>query len=350
MKQFILHSWILCLLVVMTGCSKDDAGAVDSAQSPIEFTTDGPALFITRSVIENNSQLQSAGFGVLAYYTGTYTWDLCDGSGAVGHTSKVAPNFMYNQQVSWSTDHWTYSPVKYWPNDNNTADGSGATGSQTRSYVSFYAYAPYNGTGIALSNNTTTGAPTINYTWGAENDLLYASQLDCYKTMTSPGSYGTVGGQVPFNFQHALAQVKFKVRRSSSSGLAVTLKSLSVYGFKTGGVFDLGSSSWTSTTDFNPESYVSLILHSNESPALSITASTESAAHDLGSSLMIPAVSPPDAVLSYNITYSVGPKENTVNAGSIPLTSYEMGYQYTIIFTIDADGIIVDTTKYTEQW
>lgn len=342
MKQFILYSWIVVLMVVLVGCSQDDADAVDSAQTPIEFTADSPARFITRGVIENNSQLQSAGFGVFAYYTGADNWATA-GAG-------TTPNFMYNQQVSYEGG-WTYSPVKYWPNDNNSADGSGAEGSQTNSYVSFFAYAPYNGTGIALSNNTTTGAPTINYTWGAENDLLYASQLDCYKTMTSPGSYGTVGGQVPFNFQHALAQVKFKVRRSSSSGLAVTLKSLSVYGFKTGGVFDLGSSSWTSTTDFNPESYVSLILHSNESPALSITASTESAAHDLGSSLMIPATPDPSApVLSYNITYSVGPKENTVNAGSIPLTSYEMGYQYTIIFTIDADGIIVDTTKYTEQW
>ena len=150
MKQFILHSWILCLLVVMTGCSKDDAGAVDSAQSPIEFTTDGPAHFITRSVIDDLNDLKEsdAGFGVLAYYTDTYTWDLCDGSGDVGHTSKVAPNFMYNQQVKWSTDHWTYSPVKYWPNDNNPADDGGATGSQTKSYVSFFAYAPYVSQGI----------------------------------------------------------------------------------------------------------------------------------------------------------------------------------------------------------
>lgn len=335
MKQFILHSWILFLMVVLTGCSQDDADAVDSAQTPIEFTADSPARFITRGVIENNSQLQSAGFGVLAYYTGADNWATA-GTG-------TTPNFMYNQQVSYEGG-WTYSPVKYWPNDNNPADGSGAEGSQTNSYVSFFAYAPYNGTGITLSNNTTTGAPTINYTWGAENDLLYASQLDCYKTMTSPGSYGTVGGQVPFNFQHALAQVKFKVRRSSDFGMAVTLKNLSVSGFKTGGVFNLGSSSWTSTTDFNPESDAPLSLRSSD---LSVTAITESAAHDLGGSLLIPGSS-----LTYSISYTIGGANysHDVSLVPTPISSLQAGYQYTIIFTIDNDGVIVNMTKYTEQW
>ena len=233
MKQFILHSWILCLLVVMTGCSKDDAGAVDSAQSPIEFTTDGPALFITRSVIENNSHLQAAGFGVLAYMKGTNGATTCYDGG--DNWNSGAPNFMYNQQVSWSTDHWTYSPVKYWPNDNNPADGSGAEGSQTNSYVSFFAYAPYCATpdpnaasGItALSLNNVTTAPTISYKWAADADLLYDAKTDCYKT--DAAGDGRVSGAVQFSFKHALALVKFKVRRSSGFSLAVTLKSLSVY-------------------------------------------------------------------------------------------------------------------------
>ena len=336
MKQFILYSWIVVLMVMMTGCSRDEADAVDSAQTPIEFTADSPARFITRGVIENNSQLQSAGFGVFAYYTGADNWATA-GAG-------TTPNFMYNQQVSYEGG-WTYSPVKYWPNDNNSADGSGAEGSQTNSYVSFFAYAPYNGTGIALSNNTTTGAPTINYTWGAENDLLYASQLDCYKTMTSPGSYGTVGGQVPFNFQHALAQVKFKVRRSSGSALVIKVKSLTVSGFYTSGTFNWGdvTPTWSSTSGSGNKTF-------DPDPDMNVTADTEGDAQLIGSSLMIPATStPPATVLSYTINYSVGPQENS-KTDDIPLTSYEMGYQYTIIFTIDADGIIVDTEKYTEQW
>ena len=342
MKQFILHSWILCLLVVMTGCSKDDAGAVDSAQSPIEFTTDGPALFITRSVIENNSHLQAAGFGVLAYMKGTNGATTCYDGG--DNWNSGAPNFMYNQQVSWSTDHWTYSPVKYWPNDNNPADGSGAEGSQTNSYVSFFAYAPYCATpdpeaasGItALSLNNVTTAPTISYKWAADADLLYDAKPDCYKT--DAAGYGNVSGAVQFNFKHALAQVKFKVRCSSDFGRAVTLKSLSISGFSTSGTFNLGvkTPSWSS-----PSGSGSLPLRSSD---LSVTAITESAAHDLGSSLMIPGSS-----LSYTISYTIG-GANFSHANKSLISSLQAGYQYTIIFTIDNDGVIVETTKYTEQW
>ena len=340
MKQFILYSWIVVLMVMMTGCSKDDAGAVDSAQSPIEFTTDGPARFITRSVIENNSQLQAAGFGVLAYMKGTNGATACyDGE----NWNTGAPNFMYNQQVSWSTDHWTYSPVKYWPNDNNTADDSGAEGSQTNSYVSFFAYAPYTDLsssptiGITgLSANSATTAPTITYVWDAEADLLYDAKPDCYKT--DAAGDGRVSGAVQFNFKHALAQVKFKVRRSSDFGMAVTLKSLSISGFSTSGTFNLGvkTPSWSS-----PSGSGSLLLRSTD---LSITAITESAAHDLGGSLLIPGSS-----LTYSISYTIG-GANYSHTDATPISSLQAGYQYTIIFTIDNDGVIVDTTKYTEQW
>ena len=345
MKQFILHSWILCLLVVMTGCSKDDAGAVDSAQSPIEFTTDGPALFITRSVIENNSHLQAAGFGVLAYMKGTNGATTCYDGG--DNWNSGAPNFMYNQQVSWSTDHWTYSPVKYWPNDNNPADGSGAEGSQTNSYVSFFAYAPYTdlssspAIGITgLSANSATTAPTITYVWDAEADLLYDAKPDCYKT--DAAGDGRVSGAVQFSFKHALAQVKFKVRRTPGSSLAVTLKSLIISGFYTSGTFNLGAKnpSWSSTGSgsktFDP------------TPDMTVTKETEATAHDIGSMLVIPGSS-----LSYTISYSItGENYSVENIPLVPslISNIQKGCQYTIIFTIDGEGVIVDTTKYTEQW
>lgn len=343
MKQFILYSWILFLMVVLTGCSQDDADAVDSAQSPIEFTADSPARFITRGVIENNSQLQSAGFGVFAYMKGTNGATQCYDGG--DNWNEGAPNFMYNQQVTWNNtnSNWTYSPVKYWPNDNNPADDSGASGSQEHSYVSFFAYAPYcanpdpdAASGItALSPNNVTTAPTISYKWAADADLLYDAKPDCYKT--DPAGYGNVSGAVQFSFKHALAQVKFKVRRSSDFGRAVTLKSLSISGFSTIGTFNLGAKtpSWSSLSGSG-----SLSLRSSD---LSVTAITESAAHDLGGSLLIPGSS-----LTYSISYTIGGANYSHTA--TPISSLQAGYQYTIIFTIDNDGVIVNMTKYTEQW
>jgi len=66
------------------------------------------------------------GFGVFAHYTGTSKWEEA--------YSETTPNFMWNQFVMYNTSSslWTYEPMKYWPNDNSTADTDGATGSKER--------------------------------------------------------------------------------------------------------------------------------------------------------------------------------------------------------------------------
>ena len=334
MKRVLLYNWIFFLLTVMIGCSKEDAGTGDDTGTPIEFTASSPYKFVTRSVIDDSEDLQSAGFGVFAYYTGNSAWADAGAS--------TIPNFMYNQEVTYDTDHWTYSPVKYWPNNNNPADGSGATGSQSKSYISFFAYAPYNGNGISLSEypNTATGAPTITYTWGKEDDLLYASQLNCYKYDSDDDKdNGRVGDVVSFNFAHALALVKCKVRRKSNTGMDVTLKSLSLSGFYTSGTFNLGSSAWSSPSGTSANQPI----YSSET-GLSVSAYTEGTAQEVGSSLMIPGTP-----LQYTIVYYIGKREYTHTDQTISI-SLEKGHQYSIIFTIDGNDIIVDINKFTEQW
>lgn len=78
------------------------------------------------------------GFGVFAYYA----------DGGSPYATGLTPNFMYNEQIHWK-DGWTYSPLKYWPNETKK-DASGATDSQSTpatatelDKLSFFAYAPY---------------------------------------------------------------------------------------------------------------------------------------------------------------------------------------------------------------
>ena len=86
--------------------------------------------------------------GVLAY-SYTNNWN-----------NAQRPNLMYNYQVG-ETNNW--QTTEYWP-------GSGK--------VRFYAYAPYNASGVTLSSASTPGAPTLTYTTptdGAkQQDLLVA--------------------------------------------------------------------------------------------------------------------------------------------------------------------------------
>lgn len=101
---------------------------------------------LTNTSITNSA----AGFGVFAYYSGsTQFGSWSSWNPTTPAASNKAPNFMYNEKLTWSDtkNGWDYSPVKYWPNGKDTAN-PGDTPSNTATeanaqYLSFFAYAPY---------------------------------------------------------------------------------------------------------------------------------------------------------------------------------------------------------------
>ncbi len=110
------------------------------------------------------------GFGVFAMYQ----------DNAATYASSTAPNFMFNEHVHWASG-WTYSPLKYWPNEtiqdsqssNATTPGSSAGDPvvYTCDKVSFFAYAPYvdlsSGTGT-METNRSSSTPVDAYIGGGE--------------------------------------------------------------------------------------------------------------------------------------------------------------------------------------
>lgn len=168
----------------------------------------------------NNAKLQSTGFGVIAY----------EKEGAYDGSTK--PTFMYNQLVEYASSVWTYSPVKYWPNqlnDDGTTDGQGAW-SQKAHTVSFFAYAPYvaaaSGTEgiVAMSAASATGDPTVTYkvssdldknvdlVWGTSNGSTWTNVAGGDNTAAEGMPYlglqkPAIGTKVNFKFYHALAQL-----------------------------------------------------------------------------------------------------------------------------------------------
>ena len=361
------------LVLLMAACSADDGAdteATGAKPAAVAFSATVPA-FQTRSIINDNAALQGAGFGVFAYHTGNSPW------ASAGATA--APNFMYNQQVTYAATSWQYSPVKYWPNDNNPADDSGATGSQEHSYVSFFAYAPYNGSGLTPSANTATGAPTIGYTWAtttdpnAQTDLLYASQTDCYKTMAA--GYGEVSGRVPFLFRHTLTAIEFKVRRKELSGDQIFLQSLSLNtdadataaatpqaSLNVSGTFNLGTPGWTSFTTGDPTlTYSGTALN----PALTgsgtgVTAITSETAHALTSytpNLLLLMPQESTVTIPFTMSYTLGGTAKTPSS-TITFTqptggwALEMGKKYTVVFVIDGGEVesYLLRAKEAEQW
>ena len=234
----------LAALALMASCSSsnDDlnGGATTPQESnvPLTFssylgrtatTRAGATGTITTDDAGNTTSLQTEGFGLFATYTNNATY-----------TASTGPNFMYNTKVSGAD--WTYSPLRYWPNETGT-DKNGAT-SDNVDHLTFFAYAPYvtpsdNATGAitgategitALTGNAATTDPKVTYVVAATPeksvDLLWGV------VPTGTTTWSNVSGtdvklteglpylnlikpnttqKVNFNFRHALAKLGLKV-------------------------------------------------------------------------------------------------------------------------------------------
>ena len=178
----ILTFLVIFVVVTLFSCSQNNEDTFtvpETEQLPVSFSTYLASQGTTRAGAQgevDDAALRTEGFGVFAYLTEEADWA---GSGET-------PNFMYNQLVNYGTDAWTYTPLKYWPNDFSTdavddqdddrADNP-ATGSRNGGKVSFFAYAPHvevtPGTGVvtgstdygvtALTGNDATGSPKVTY-------------------------------------------------------------------------------------------------------------------------------------------------------------------------------------------
>lgn len=242
------------LAMTFAACSSDDLalnndqqkapqleeGAVGFDVYTKKATTRGGVIgsVNTTDLKDNAKDMGKAGFGVFGYYTDNNDYD-----------QRSVPNFFYNQQVTWEASAWTYSPVKYWPNEY----GSNAK-SEDADRVTYFAYAPWvevvptsgklagadaetvkalEQWGITgMTRNSNQGDPILKYI--ASFDTKYSVDLCWGVVDNNDGQWTTVQSgvvqniengtpwlnverpastdqRVKFTFKHALAQMKVKI-------------------------------------------------------------------------------------------------------------------------------------------
>jgi len=225
----------------------------------------------------------SNGFGVFGYYTD-----------AADYASNTKANFMYNQQVTYSAGAWSYSPVKYWPNEH----GASAVSTDVDK-LTFLAYAPFvenfqiaTDKGVSIKDNqTTAAAATAGITAMTANDvagdavltfvvpasseeqidLLYGV-LGAQSVNVDGVAEGTVGGaienltkektggKINILFKHALAKIAIDIKdvvnavdptttvNPASDGTKVVVESLTLKGtIGTSGKLNLYTGAWSDT-------------------------------------------------------------------------------------------------------
>ena len=254
MKKFRFQFLAAATLLALAACSSTDESAnkqTIAEPNPVNFGT-----YVSQSVtragaigdITNTTQLKDAqGFGVFAYYTDN-----------VEYSGTTIPNFMYNQQVT-SADGttWTYTPVKYWPNEY----GSTAT-SEGTDMLSFFAYAPYvdvstttgqvtgdKTSGITQTGrNSTSGDPTVKYIVTGETagvDLLWgvnaSNGLPWLNQTRTAGATGD--DKITFTFRHALARLHPTIKTSIDidAKTKVYVRSITITGFASKGTLNLNN-------------------------------------------------------------------------------------------------------------
>ena len=196
MKKTLLT---MAAALAMVGCQNEDLLNVGNNPAldgnAIAFGTYVGDNAQTRASVIDNEVLGVKGFGVNAWYTGT--GDFTD---AASHEA-----FMTNTKVTYDADKdkWTYSPLKYWPNN---ADDQ----------VSFFAYGPYAKDGNANNievvtddegNFTTDLKFTVPSDVKEQVDLIYNTNHDGTVNQGKP----EVGSTIDFKFDHALSRISFTV-------------------------------------------------------------------------------------------------------------------------------------------
>ena len=225
------------MAAMLASCSSDDLSVLTSYQQEAasESQAVGFEAYTQRSQtragsagVMENDKLKTEGFGVFAYYTDLNEYD-----------QSIAPNFMYNQHV-YNNGTWTYSPIKYWPNEYGSNAQSGDVDK-----LSFFAYAPHvlnnpstgkvvdDKEGITgFTRSTATGDPYVKYIgsldptkcvdlcWGVVDPSANQDwNINGGKQTMAKGlpwlnvqrPEKSLGQKLKFSFMHALSQLNVKI-------------------------------------------------------------------------------------------------------------------------------------------
>ena len=254
MKKSLLT---LATAVTLVGCQNEDLLNVDNNQilegNAIAFSTYVGDNAQTRASVVDIDDIRLTGFRVNAYYTGTTQFSAetaYEGDAIFIKDTKVT----YNAEKS----AWTYSPLKYWP--NNEGD-----------MLSFFAYAPYSSDRITFpsENNKSKIRFAVDSDVKNQVDLIYHKadgDTDLGHEKTIDLEKPSVNSEVKFNFRHALSRITFDVEAvvdEATEGdnlldenTRINIKTVSLVKaenatnepFYTAGILNLADGTWTPET------------------------------------------------------------------------------------------------------
>ena len=328
----------------LSGCHKhvlepDDPWAELCGDKPLRFFT---AVKETKAALE---MVDGSTFGVFAFLQ---EGDVANGiaahwSDTPGNGGKWNPAFMFNQLVNKSSGSYTYTPIRYWPsNEENT--------------VSFWAYSPHNASAVLYEAGTSTtytrashGLPDIKFSVTDGRSDFMTSNLVTDKTYDNCTNSD---GVVDFEFNHHLAWIEFKAKtKENYATQTFTVTTVEIINAYNDAVYHQNTDTWTDKAIVTGQGRNAVAFTGSQSLVYN-----EARSCSLYPMLMIPQVMEHGTeTVKARITYTQSEGGQNVSKtveASLKVNTideWEANHKYTYTFSISASDA-VNISVQVEKW
>ena len=319
--------------MLLAGCSKDSGDStqqVGGEPQEIRVQTNVTSMLKgSRTTIDNNTALRTYDLKIDAYYHDTETTYLL---GKTLHYDNVSEPNAWKFWAAGAQEHY------YWPFDGSTVAGS-STDASTLDFVGFCPFDEPDYIGTPTYNHSTG----VSFTCNMSSYMTLASQSSMQEFLVSVLPNQTLatqtaapGSALPMVFKHPLAIIKFTI--TAASGTHVQINSISINGLKTSGTCTYNGTAMTWTgQDGSATMTIEQVLKNG--------GTTET------SNFLVIPNNYGSKFLTVNATWDDWSNTVTIsNYGTNVNFNWEPGHIYTYNLTLDKYGLIVNTSKYTEQW